>query len=149
MNLSGLRDDVDHSVEGVEAVDDRGGPFQHLDAFNLREGDRKRFPEHQALSVDVDGATVHHHEEFVGEQLVVASCADIKIGACDLHHIQPGHAAENGRDVGGAGLADIRYCCYDMAPGVARQLADCPRRFSRTLARPFPPGGRRAMQQSG
>ena len=44
--LSGLRDDVDHSVEGIEAVDDRGGPLQHLDAFNLREGDRKRFPEH-------------------------------------------------------------------------------------------------------
>ena len=100
--LSGLRDDVDHPVEGIEAVNNRGGSFQYLDAFNLRKGDRKRFPEHEALAVDVDRATVHHHENFVGEELIVASCADIEVRTGDLHDIQPGYAAENSGNVGRA-----------------------------------------------
>ena len=105
--LSGLRDDVDHPVEGIEAVNNRGGSFQYLDAFNLRKGDRKRFPEHEALAVDVDRATVHHHENFVGEELIVASCADIEVRTGDLHDIQPGYAAENSGNVGRARVPNV------------------------------------------
>jgi hypothetical protein len=94
--LRRFRDDVDDAVEGVKSIHDRGGPFEHFDALDLRQGDRQRLPEYETLAVDVYRPAVHHDQDLVGEELIVSARADVEVGTGHLHDVKSRHAAEHG-----------------------------------------------------
>ncbi len=102
-----IGDDVDHARHGVEAEQRRVRALHDFDLADFRQLHGNGRPGGVAVVVEIDLAAVDQHQQARRHGLVVTADADVGAFAGPVQHVQARHAAQQGRQVVGAGTLDV------------------------------------------
>ena len=103
----GLRDDVDHAVDGIGTPQGAAGPADDLDALDIGERIILYVPEDSAVERRVHGPPVDQHQELVREIRIEAAGADCPVVGVDLGDLEIIGEPQCLRQARSPGTADV------------------------------------------
>ena len=110
-------DDIDHAVDGVRSPDRAAGTTDHLYPRNVLQGKVERVPIHPAEGREINGAAIHHDQQFVAEKTVQAAGADRPRIGINLGDVHTGDHAQKIGNVRGSGPLNIIWSNHKDSSG--------------------------------
>ena len=100
-------DDIDDTVNGIEAKKRAAGPLHDFDLADGCELDRQRAPRREAVVVSVDLPAIDQNQQALRIGLVVAPHADVRIVGAPLQQIDVDNVAQHSGNVARSGAANV------------------------------------------